>query len=198
MIRLKTDCSTLICGVVRQGAITIRAPCSSVGHGSMYHSQSVESYFAHCPGLKIVVPSGPAEAKGLLLAAIRDPDPVLFFEPKMLYRNSEGDVPVGDYELPIGQACVDSSGRHCLVLVLLRQHLDCGWKAFCLQLITALLCVCLAILVWDYRRVTRTGEDITLVGWGIQVARMEEAADRMQEEDGVSCEVIDLQTIIPW
>ena len=84
------------------------------------------------------------------------------------------------------------------MLVLLWQHLDCGWKAFCLQLITALLCVCLAILVWDYRRVTRTGEDITLVGWGIQVARMEEAADRMQEEDGVSCEVIDLQTIIPW
>lgn len=99
---------TLICRVVRQGSITIRAPCSSVGHGSMYHSQSVESYFAHCPGLKIVIPSGPAEAKGLLLAAIRDPDPVLFFEPKMLYRNSEGEVPVGDYELPIGQACVDN------------------------------------------------------------------------------------------
>ena len=122
----------------------------------MYHSQSVESYFAHCPGLKIVVPSGPAEAKGLLLAAIRDPDPVLFFEPKMLYRNSEGDVPVGDYELPIGQACVDSSGWHCLVLVLLRQHLDCCWKAFCLQLITALLRVsgypCLGLQARDAHR----------------------------------------------
>lgn len=138
-------------GTISAGAITIRAPCSSVGHGSMYHSQSVESYFAHCPGLKIVIPSGPAQAKGLLLAAIRDPDPVLFFEPKMLYRNSEGQVPIGDYELPIGQA-----------------------------------------------RVTRSGDDITLVGWGIQVPRMEEAAERVQKEDGVSCEVIDLQTIIPW
>ena len=103
------DVDFMMSCVVWQGPITIRAPCSSVGHGSMYHSQSVESYFAHCPGLKIVIPSGPAEAKGLLLAAIRDPDPVLFFEPKMLYRNSEGEVPVGDYELPIGQACVDSS-----------------------------------------------------------------------------------------
>jgi len=60
-------------GTYTAGSITIRAPCSSVGHGSMYHSQSVESYFAHCPGLKIVIPSGPAQAKGLLLASIRDP-----------------------------------------------------------------------------------------------------------------------------
>ena len=52
----------------------------------MYHSQSVESYFAHCPGLKIIIPRGPKQAKGLLLAAIRDEDPVLFFEPKVLYR----------------------------------------------------------------------------------------------------------------
>merc|ERR1712151_917906 len=84
------------------GNITIRAPCSAVGHGSMYHSQSVESYFAHCPGLKIVVPRGPKQAKGLLLAAIRDPNPVMFFEPKVLYRhifeNADGQVPVEDYE----------------------------------------------------------------------------------------------------
>merc|ERR1719230_2214765 len=94
--------------------ITIRAPCSAVGHGSMYHSQSVESYFAHCPGLKIVIPRGPRQAKGLLLAAIRDPNPVLFFEPKILYRqnfeNADGQVPVSDYELPLGQAEVLRQG----------------------------------------------------------------------------------------
>merc|ERR1719188_614178 len=90
--------------------IVIRAPCSAVGHGSMYHSQSPESYFAHCPGLKIVIPRGPKQAKGLLLAAIREPNPVLFFEPKVLYRHKfedeNGDVPTEDYELPLGQADV--------------------------------------------------------------------------------------------
>ncbi|OLP95698.1 Pyruvate kinase [Symbiodinium microadriaticum] len=91
----------------------------------------VESYFAHCPGLKIVIPRGPKQAKGLLLAAIRDPDPVLFFEPKVLYRariqGPDGQVPVEDYELPIGQAAAAKAA-----------------------------------------------------------------------EEGISCEVIDLQTIIPW
>merc|ERR1719359_2507559 len=80
------------------GGIIIRAPCSAVGHGSMYHSQSVESYFAHCPGLKIVVPRGPRQAKGLLLSSIREPNPVRFFEPKALYRapfeGPDGQVPV--------------------------------------------------------------------------------------------------------
>jgi len=134
--------------------ITIRAPCSAVGHGSMYHSQSPESFFAHSPGLKIVVPRGPRQAKGLLLAAIRDPNPVLFFEPKVLYRHKfsgpEAQVPTGDYELPIGQA-----------------------------------------------EVVREGKDVTLVGWGSQVWRLEEAAD-LAAKEGISCEVIDLQTIVPW
>ncbi|CAJ1366237.1 unnamed protein product [Effrenium voratum] len=136
------------------GNITIRAPCSAVGHGSMYHSQSVESYFAHCPGLKIVIPRGPKQAKGLLLAAIRDPDPVLFFEPKVLYRakieGADAQVPEGDYELPIGQA-----------------------------------------------EVVRPGTDVTLVGWGSQILRLQEAATRAEAE-GISCEIIDLQTIVPW
>lgn len=136
------------------GNITIRAPCSAVGHGSMYHSQSVESYFAHCPGLKIIIPRGPKQAKGLLLAAIRDPDPVLFFEPKVLYRakieGPDSQVPVGDYELPIGQA-----------------------------------------------EVVQEGTDVTLLGWGSQVGRLQAAAARAAAE-GISCEVIDLQTIIPW
>jgi len=136
------------------GNITIRAPCSAVGHGSMYHSQSVESYFAHCPGLKIVIPRGPKQAKGLLLSAIRDPNPVLFFEPKVLYRhvfeNADGQVPEGDYMLPLGEA-----------------------------------------------EVVREGTDVTLLGWGSQVARLQAAADRVAK-DGISCEIIDLQTIVPW
>lgn len=68
------------------GGLTIRAPYGAVGHGALYHSQSVEAYFAHTPGLKVAIPSGPFDAKGMLLAAIRDPNPVVFFEPKALYR----------------------------------------------------------------------------------------------------------------
>jgi 2-oxoisovalerate dehydrogenase E1 component beta subunit len=134
--------------------ITIRSPCSAVGHGSMYHSQSPESYFAHCPGLKIVIPRNPRQAKGLLLASIREPNPVLFFEPKVLYRykfeGDEAQVPVGDYECAIGQADL-----------------------------------------------VREGKDVTLVGWGSQIQRLEAAADRAAKE-GISCEIIDLQTIVPW
>eukprot|EP01059_Diplonema_ambulator_P033592 TRINITY_DN7109_c0_g1_i1.p1 TRINITY_DN7109_c0_g1~~TRINITY_DN7109_c0_g1_i1.p1 ORF type:complete len:351 (+),score=41.81 TRINITY_DN7109_c0_g1_i1:44-1054(+) len=92
------------------GGLVIRAPCSAVGHGSMYHSQSVESYFAHCPGLKIVVPRGPYQAKGLLNACIADRNPTLFFEPKVLYRNAVGEVPDEEYTIPLGQADVVRSG----------------------------------------------------------------------------------------
>jgi len=120
----------------------------------MYHSQSVESFYAHSPGLKIVVPRGPKQAKGLLLAAIRDPNPVMFFEPKVLYRavneTPDGEVPEGYYELPLGEA-----------------------------------------------EVVREGIDVTLLGWGSQLQRLHAAADRAAEE-GISCEVIDLQTIVPW
>jgi len=73
-------------------------------HGGHYHSQSPEAYFVHTPGLKVVVPSTPAEAKGLLLASIRDKNPVLFFEPKWLYRTAREEVPLADYEIPLGQA----------------------------------------------------------------------------------------------
>jgi 2-oxoisovalerate dehydrogenase E1 component beta subunit len=64
------------------GGLTIRTPYGAVGHGALYHSQSPEAFFSHCPGLKIVIPRGPRQAKGLLLASIRDPNPVLFLEPK--------------------------------------------------------------------------------------------------------------------
>ena len=134
------------------GGLTIRAPCSGVGHGALYHSQSVESFFAHCPGLVIVMPRGPKQAKGLLLSSIRSRDPVLFFEPKALYRAAVGDdVPVGDYMAPIGKA-----------------------------------------------EIVQEGSDITIVAWGTQVQRSLDAAALVKEKHGVSVEVIDLQTIVPW
>jgi len=92
------------------GSMVVRAPCGAVGHGALYHSQSPEAYFAHTPGLKVVVPRGPAKAKGLLLASIRDKDPVVFFEPKVLYRAAKEEVPTGDYTLPIGVADVLREG----------------------------------------------------------------------------------------
>merc|ERR1719440_357867 len=130
--------------------LTVRMPCGAVGHGGLHHSQSPEAYFSHCPGLNIVCPRGPVQAKGLLLASIRCPDPTIFLEPKILYRLSTDDVPIDDFELPLGQADV-----------------------------------------------VRSGTDVTLVGWGNQVNRLMTAAE-MAAEDGISCEVIDLQTIIPW
>lgn len=93
------------------GGLTFRAPCGAVGHGGLYHSQSPEAYFCHTPGLKVVVPSGPADAKGLLLASIRCKDPVVFLEPKALYRASVEEVPVGDYEVPLGVAKIVREGK---------------------------------------------------------------------------------------
>jgi len=132
------------------GGLTVRMPCGAVGHGGIYHSQSPEAFFTHCAGLNIVVPRGPKQAKGLLLSSIRSPDPTLFFEPKILYRQAVEDVPDGDFELPLGKA-----------------------------------------------EIVREGSDVTLIGWGTQVQRLMKAAE-LAAADGISCEVIDLQTIIPW
>ncbi|HEU5317555.1 MAG TPA: alpha-ketoacid dehydrogenase subunit beta [Chloroflexota bacterium] len=92
--------------------LTIRAPFGGGVHGALYHSQSVEAFFAHVPGLKVVVPSTPADTKGLLTAAIRDPDPVLFFEHKAAYRSIKGEVPEGEHVVPLGKAHVARSGKH--------------------------------------------------------------------------------------
>lgn len=138
-------------GVYDVGGLTIRAPYGAVGHGGHYHSQSPEAFFTHIPGIQVVMPSGPREAKGLLLAAIRDPNPTVFFEAKMLYRTAVEDVPEGDYEIPLGKA-----------------------------------------------RVAQQGSDITLVGWGQQVRVLELAAREVAERDGISCEVVDLRTLLPW
>ena len=118
--------------------------------GGLYHSQSPEAYFCHTPGLKVVIPSNPYQAKGLLLAAIREPDPVIFFEPKAIYRASVGEVPEQDYELALGVA-----------------------------------------------EVVQQGTDITLLGWGAQMIQINKAAE-LAAAEGVSCEVIDLCTLLPW
>ncbi|HVA21513.1 MAG TPA: alpha-ketoacid dehydrogenase subunit beta [Candidatus Micrarchaeia archaeon] len=93
--------------------LVVRAPCGGGVHvhGALYHSQSLEAIFAHIPGLKVVIPSTPADAKGLLLAAMRDPDPVCYFEHKALYRAFKGAVPEGDAVTPIGIARTVRPGR---------------------------------------------------------------------------------------
>jgi 2-oxoisovalerate dehydrogenase E1 component beta subunit len=132
------------------GKLTIRSPYGGGIAGGLYHSQSPEAYFAHTPGLKIVIPRNPYQAKGLLLASIRDDNPVLFFEPKRLYRASVGEVPTEDYQLPIGKA-----------------------------------------------EIVQTGSDITLLAWGAQMEILQKSAD-LAANDGISCEVIDLRSILPW
>lgn len=132
------------------GNLTIRSPYGGGIAGGLYHSQSPEAYFAHTPGLKVVIPRNPYQAKGLLLASIRDDNPVIFFEPKRLYRASVGEVPEEDYQLPLGKA-----------------------------------------------EVTQAGSDITLLAWGAQMEIIEKAAE-MAATDGISCEIIDLRSILPW
>uniref|UniRef100_V9KTA9 2-oxoisovalerate dehydrogenase subunit beta, mitochondrial n=1 Tax=Callorhinchus milii TaxID=7868 RepID=V9KTA9_CALMI len=133
------------------GGLTIRAPWGCVGHGSLYHSQSPEAFFSHIPGIKVVIPRSPVQAKGLLLSCIEDKNPCIFFEPKILYRAAVEQVPVEAYHIPLSQA-----------------------------------------------EVLQEGSDVTLVAWGTQVHVMREVATMAQEKLGVSCEVIDLKTILPW
>ena len=132
------------------GGLTIRTPYGGGIDGGLYHSQSPEAYFCHTPGLKVVIPSNAYQAKGLLLSAIRDPDPVIFFEPKAIYRASVGEVPEGDYEIPLGVA-----------------------------------------------EVVQQGTDITLLGWGAQMVQIIKAAE-LAVDEGISCEVIDLRSLLPW
>lgn len=96
--------------------MTIRAPFGGGVHGGFYHSQSVEALFNSTPGLKVVIPSGPYDAKGLLKSAIRDPDPVLFFEHKKAYRLLKEDIPEEEYLLPIGKAEVKREGSDITII----------------------------------------------------------------------------------
>ena len=129
--------------------IVIRAPYGGGVRGGLYHSQSVEAFFAHVPGLKVIVPSSPRDAKGLLKAAIRDDNPVLFFEHKLSYNTVRGEVPQGEYSVPIGEA-----------VVRLR------------------------------------GTQLSLISYGLSVHHCLEAAAALSAE-GISCEVVDLQTVKP-
>jgi 2-oxoisovalerate dehydrogenase E1 component beta subunit len=130
--------------------ITVRLPSGGGFSGGPFHSQNPESSFAHIPGLKCVCPATPEDAKGLLISAIQDPNPVLYFEHKHLYRRIKGEVPEERYTVPIGKA---------------RTH--------------------------------REGDDISVITWGAMVYTAEEAAQQL-ESDGVSVEIIDLRTVMPW
>jgi 2-oxoisovalerate dehydrogenase E1 component beta subunit len=130
--------------------LTIRAPYGGGIGGGLYHSQSVEAFFAHVPGLKVVIPSTPYDAKGLLKSAIHDPNPVLFFEPKKGYRSIKGEVPPGDYTVPLGAA-----------------------------------------------NITREGDDLSVYAYGMMAYYCVEAAEIAAREHGISCEVVDLRTLLP-
>jgi 2-oxoisovalerate dehydrogenase E1 component beta subunit len=133
------------------GNLVLRAPCGAVGHGAHYHSQSPEAYLAHTPGLVVVMPRSPRTAKGLLLASLASHDPVIFLEPKALYRTYVEPVPLGHYTLPLGQA-----------------------------------------------EIMRSGTDVTVIGWGGHLKVLEQACDMALSLHGIHCELIDLQTLVPW
>jgi 2-oxoisovalerate dehydrogenase E1 component beta subunit len=96
--------------------VVIRTPYGGGIRGGHYHSQSPEAYFVHTPGLKVVIPSTPYDAKGLLLSAIRGEDPVIFMEPKRVYRAAKGDVPEDDYTIPLGKANILREGSQVTVI----------------------------------------------------------------------------------
>ena len=130
--------------------VVIRTPYGGGIRGGHYHSQSPESLFVHTAGLKVVIPSNPRDAKGLLLAALRQKDPVLFMEPKRIYRASKGEVPEEDYEIPLGVA-----------------------------------------------NVVREGTDCTVIAYGAMMPIIEEAAVAA-EAAGISTELIDMRTLLPF
>ena len=130
--------------------MVVRAPYGGGVHGALYHSQSIEAFYGHIPGLKVVVPSTPYDATGMLRAAIDDPDPVLFLEHKRTYRLIKGEVPDEPFVVPIGKADVK-----------------------------------------------REGEDITVISYGLMLHVCLEAASRLQDQEGVKAEVVDVRTINP-
>jgi 2-oxoisovalerate dehydrogenase E1 component beta subunit len=99
-----------------QVPMVVRSPYGGGVRGGSYHSQSPEAYYVSTPGIKVVVPSNPYDAKGLLIASIRDNDPVLFMEPKKIYRAVKSELPEGPYEVPLGKASIAREGKHVTVI----------------------------------------------------------------------------------
>jgi pyruvate dehydrogenase E1 component beta subunit len=100
----------------RTAPMVVRTPYGAGVRALEHHSESLEAAYAHIPGLKLAIPSTPHDAKGLLIAAIRDPDPVLFFEPKHIYRSFREEVPEGTYTEPLGEAAVREEGEDVTVI----------------------------------------------------------------------------------
>ena len=96
--------------------MTVRLPCGGGFSGGPFHSQMYDGYFAHVPGLKVVLPATPEDAKGMMIEAIRDPNPVLFFEHKNLYRRIKGEVPEGNYSTPFGKARIAREGSDLTIV----------------------------------------------------------------------------------
>jgi 2-oxoisovalerate dehydrogenase E1 component beta subunit len=109
--------------------MVIRTPYGGGIGGGLYHSQSIEATYAHVPGLKVVIPSNPYDAKGLLKSAVRDNNPVLFIEPKKGYRLIKGEVPDGEYTVPIGPAKVTRAGTDITVYAYGMMHYYCAQAA---------------------------------------------------------------------
>lgn len=137
------------------GNLTIRTPYGGGIAGGHYHSQSPEAFFTHIPGMKVVIPSNPYYAKGLLLAAIRDPDPVLFMEPKRIYRAAVGEVPEDDYTLPIGRAHIVQEGKD-ITLVAWGAQVSVIQKAASMAQAEGISCTVIdfcSLLPWDIEAV---------------------------------------------
>jgi pyruvate/2-oxoglutarate/acetoin dehydrogenase E1 component len=113
--------------------ITIRMPYGGGVRAPELHDDSPEAYYVHTPGIKVAIPSTPADAKGLLAAAIRDPDPVVIFEPKLVYRTARGDVPEGDYIVPLGQARIAREGSDVTLIAYGAMVVVCEAAAEALQ-----------------------------------------------------------------
>lgn len=112
--------------------LVIRTPVGGGIKGGHYHSQSPETYFVHTAGLKVVIPSNPYDAKGMLLSAIRDEDPVMFFEPKRIYRSAKGEVPEGEYTVPLGKAAIAKEGKDLTLIswgAMVHEALDAAKQA---------------------------------------------------------------------
>ena len=137
------------CGIYTANMV-IRTPYGGGIRGGHYHSQSPEAAFCLCPGLTVVVPSTPSEAKGLLTSAVECEDPVIILEPKRIYRAVKDDVPDGEYRIPLSKS-----------------------------------------------RIAREGSDITVIGYGALLHECLAAAD-MAQTKGISVEVLDLRTLVPY